>query len=322
MLQRLGMELPDWARPKHPHIRYELGQAARSSRRTKYLQAAGISLLVVLLFIGGYFIGTNFLQNVPGQSLTESAMAILFWPTLVLQIILQFAAMILTVNTVSEQKRRMAWDNLRATEGGAGVALRAKWASVYYRLRLLLGLVMVIRVVLVLGILYDLTGFQGRYIDLLINNITPEVSPIVGALLLAFLMTAALLLPLTAMGMQAAIGLFIAVNIQQRIYNVMAQVIIILVRLLIIAGLTYATTQFINNQITLGDGPAWILAGAYAAIGDWGLRFLHVGFYSEIWATIPYTIFFGIALLVFALGQSLVTEWILALTIRRAERIG
>ena len=66
--------------------------------------------------------------------------------------------MILTVNTVSEQKRRMAWDNLRATEGGAGVALRAKWASVYYRLRLLLGLVMVIRVGLVLGILYDLTG--------------------------------------------------------------------------------------------------------------------------------------------------------------------
>ncbi len=322
MLQRLGMELPDWARPKHPHIRYELEQVQRVSRRVKYAQALGISFVVVLLFVGGYFIGTNFLQNVPGQSLTESAMAILFWPTFVLQIILQFAAMTLTVNTVSEQKRRLTWDNLRATEGGAGVALRAKWASVYYRLRLLLGLVMVIRVGLVLGILYDLTAFQGRYIDLLINNITPEVSPIVGPLLLAFLMTAALLLPLTAVGMQAAIGLFIAVNIQQRIYNVMTQLIIIVARLLIIVGLTFATTQFINNQITLGDAPAWLLTGAYAAIGDWGLRFLHVGFYSEIWATIPYTIFFGIALLVFALGQSLVTEWILAFSIRRAERIG
>ena len=85
----------------------------------------------------------------------------------------------------------------------------------------------------------------------------------------------------------------------------MTQLIIIVLRLLIIAGLTYATTQFINNQLSLGDAPAWLLTGAYAAIGDWGLRFLHVGFYSEIWATIPYTIFFGIALLVFALGQSL-----------------
>jgi len=47
-------------------------------------------------------------------------MAVLFWPTFVLQIILQFAAMTLTVNTVSEQKRRMAWDNLRATEGRRG----------------------------------------------------------------------------------------------------------------------------------------------------------------------------------------------------------
>ena len=56
-----------------------------------------------------------------------------------------------------------------------------------------------------------------------------------------------------------------------------------------------------------------LLTGAYAAIGDWGLRFLHVEFYSEVWATIPYAIFFGIALLVFALGQSLVTEWILGI---------
>jgi hypothetical protein len=322
MLQRLGMELPEWARSKHPHVRYELGQVKRASRRMKYAQAIGISFVIVLLFVGGYFIGTNFLQNVPGQSLTESAMAIVFWPTFVLQIILQIAAMTLTVNMVSEQKRRLTWDNLRATEGGTGVALRAKWASVYYRLRLLLGLVMAIRIGLVLGILYDLTAFQGRYIDLLINNITPEVSPIVGALLLAFLMTAALLLPLTAIGMQAAIGLLIAVNFQQRVYNVMAQIIIVVIRLLIIAGLTLATTQFINNQLPLGDAPAWLLTGAYAAVGDWGLRFLHVGFYSEIWATIPYTIFFGIALLVFSLGQSLVTEWILAFTIRRAEQIG
>ncbi|MCA0458896.1 MAG: hypothetical protein LCI00_33415 [Chloroflexi bacterium] len=322
MLQRLGLQLPDWASSKHPHVRYELGQAEQITRRARYMRAIGFSVIIVLLFVGGYVVGTNFLQNVPGQSLTESMMAILFWPTFILQLILQFAAMILTANTVSEQKRRLTWDNLRATEGGIGVGLRAKWASIYYRLRLLLGLVMGIRIILVIGILYDLTGFQGRYIDLLINNITPEVSPIVGALLLAVLMTAALLLPLTSMGMQAAIGLLIAVNAQQRIYNVMLQIILIVLRLLIVVGLIFATTQFINNQLVLADAPAWLLAGGYAAFGDWGLRFLHVGFYSEIWATIPYTIFYGVALLVFALGQSLVTEWILALSIRQAERIG
>ena len=77
MLQRLGMELPDWARATHPHIRYELGARFNvTSRRVKYAQAIGISFVIVLLFVGGYFIGTNFLQNVPGQSLTESAMAI------------------------------------------------------------------------------------------------------------------------------------------------------------------------------------------------------------------------------------------------------
>lgn len=322
MLQRLGLQLPDWASPKHPHMRYELNQPSAASRRTRYIRAVGISFVIVLLFVGGYLLGTNFLQTVPGQSLTESMMAVLFWPTFGLQLLLSFAAMILTVNTISELKRRQAWDNLRATEGGTQIALRAKWASVYYRLRLLLGLVMAIRVILVIGILYDLTGFQGRYIDLLINNITPEISPVAGALLLAFLMTAALLLPLTALGFQAAIGLLIAVNVQQRVYNVMLQLIFMIVRFTIIVWLMISANQFINNQLTLGDAPAWFLMAGYAAIGDWGLRYLHVGFFSEIWATIPYTIFFGVVLLVFSLGQSLITEWILTFAVRRAERIG
>lgn len=323
MLQRFfSIQLPDWAQSKHPHVRYELGQSSQSVRRRNYMKAAGFSLIIVLLYFGGYLIGTNYLQSAPGQNLTESAIAILFWPTFALQLILQFAAMIMTINTVTEQRRRLAWDNLRATEGGAGLALRARWATIYYRLRVILGLVLFFRVALILGILYDLTGFQGRYIDLLVINITPEVSPIIGALLMAFLMTAALLLPLTSIGLDAAIGLFIAVNIQQRVYNVMTQVIFVGLRLGLALGLTIAATQFINGQLTLPDGSAWLLMGGYAALGDWGLKYLHTGFYSEVWATIPYAIFFGVALLVFSLLQSIITEAILAFTIRRAERIG
>lgn len=323
MLQRFfSIQLPDWAQSKHPHVRYELGQSSTTTRGRNYLRATLFSFVVVLLFVGGYVVGTNFLQSAPGQNVTESAMAVLFWPTFVIQLILQLAAMLMTVNTVTEQKRRLAWDNLRATEVGTGLTLRARWATIYYRLRIILGLVIVIRIALILGILYDLTGFQGRYIDLLVINITPEVSPIIGALLMAFLMTAALLIPFTSIGLDAAVGLFIAVNIQQRVYNSMTQIIFVLLRLGLAIGLTIGATQFINGQLTLGDGSAWLLMGGYAALGDWGLKFLHTGFYSEVWATIPYAVFFGVALLAFALLQSIVTEGILALTIRRAEQIG
>lgn len=322
MLQRFAIQLPEWARSDHPLVRFEMGLVQSTSRRTQYLRAAGFFALLIVLFWGGYAIATGFFQNAAGQSLTESAMAILFWPTLVLQLILQIAALTLTVNTVSEQKRRQAWDSLRATEDGAGLALRARWATVYYRLRVLIGLVLIIRIGFIVGILYDLTAFQGRYIDLLVNNVTPDVSPVVGALLLAFLMTAGLLLPLTSVGLHAAIGLLVSVTVQQRVYSVMTQIIVVIIRLGVVIALLIAATQFIRGNLTLPDGLAWLLMGGFSALGDWGLSFLHLGFYGEIWATVPFAIFLGIGLLLFSMVQSAITEWILAFAIRRAERTG
>jgi hypothetical protein len=52
------------------------------------------------------------------------------------------------------------------------------------------------------------------------------------------------------------------------------------------------------------------------------LSFLHLGFYSEIWATIPFAIFLGIGLLIFSMAESALTEWVLNLAVRRAERNG
>jgi hypothetical protein len=162
MLQRLAIQLPEWARSDHPLMRYELGRAARLPRRRQYLRIAGFVALILVLYWGGYVIATGFFQNAPGQNLTESLISIVFWPTLVIQAIMQVASLALTVNTVGEQKRRQTWDNLRATEGGVALAFRTRWATVYYRLRPLLGIVMAVRIILIVGILIDLTAFQGR----------------------------------------------------------------------------------------------------------------------------------------------------------------
>ena len=270
----------------------------------------------------GYLVATNFLQNPAGQNFTESLIAIVFWPTLALQIILQIAALTLTVNTVSEHKRRQTWDNLRATEGGAALAFRTQWASVFYRLRPLLAVVIGVRVILIVGILYDLTAFQGQYIDLLINGVVPEISPIVAALLLAFLMTASLLLPFISVGLDAAVGLFMSVTFQQRMYSVMTQIIVLIFRIGLTILLVAGATQFMRGNLQTNDGGAWALMGGFASLGDWGLSFLHLGFYSEVWATIPYAIFLGAALLIYTMGQSMLTEAILSVAIRQAERKG
>jgi hypothetical protein len=322
MLQRLTGQLPNWARTENPLLRYELGRVTRVPKTRQYVRAAGFIALILVLYWGGYLIATNFLQTDSGQNLTERLIAIVFWPTLVLQVLMQIVALSLTVNVVAEHKRRQTWDNLRATEGGAALAFRTHWAAVFYRLRPMLAVILLVRIILIFGILYDLTAFQGRYIDLLINGVIPDVSPIVAALLLAFLMTASLLLPFTTVGMDAALGLLISVSVQQRIYSVMTQMIIIILRVGLVIGLTYAATQFIRGQLALPDGAAWALMGVFSALGDWGLSFLHLGFYSEIWATIPYAIFMGIGLLLFTMAQSALAELVLALAIRRAERNG
>ncbi len=325
MIRRFTAQLPTWARSDHPVLRYELTRIPRRiSRRARYLRGLGVVIVALILILGGYLAATGLLQHPPGQNLTESAIAVVFWPTLAVQVLMRIGAITMTTNTVTEEIRRQTWDNLRATESGAALALRARWASVFYRLRPILTIVVLVRVVLIAGILYDLTAFQGRYLDLLINGVVPDTSPAVAALLLAFLMTSTLLLPVTGLGFDAAIGLLFSALIQQRTYSGLLQILLIILRAAVVVALTIGATQLINGELqaTAQDWAAWLLIAGFAALGDWGLAFLHLGFYGEIWATIPYGIFLGLALLVFAIIESGLTDWILALAIRQAERRG
>jgi hypothetical protein len=228
----------------------------------------------------------------------------------------------LTGNTIAEEVRRQTWDNMRATESGAELTVRTRWAAVFYKIRGLLAIVLVVRVGLIIGILVDLTAFQGRYLDLLINGIVPDVALPVAALLLAFVMTASLLLPLTAVGFDAAMGLLIATFLQQRTYAVLAQILYIVFRIVLVGGLVFGATQFVNGDLVATDLGSWALIGAFASLGDWGLAFLNLGFFGEIWATIPYGIFLGLALLIFSLIQAALTDLIIGFSVRVAERRG
>jgi hypothetical protein len=322
MIRRLSAQLPIWARTTHPVLRYELGKVRPPSQRARFGRALVVVLVALLLGGGGYLIATGLLTHPAGTSLTETVNAIVFWPLLVIQFIARIAALTLTSNAVSDEVRRQNWDNLRATSLGAELALRARWASVFYRLRGILGIILLLRVILIFGILYDLTAFQGRYLDLLINGILPEVPLVAGVLLLSLLMTASLLLPITGVGFDAALGLLLSTLIRQRTYSALVQLLFILVRFAIVAGLLLAVARFMNGEMQLPDSTAWLLVAGFAALGDWGLAFLNLGVYGEIWATVPYGILLGLALLVFAMLQAIVTDQILVFAVRRAERKG
>jgi hypothetical protein len=317
-------QLPAWARRDHPVLRQELGTTAvRVSWQRRYGRALGAVVGGGVLLLIGYLIATGLLQRSAGQTPVEVVNAVLFWPLLVIQLLLSVAGLTSTSNFVSDEMRRQNWDNLRATEHGAEMSMRARWVAVFYRLRGLLGVVLIARAILIGLMLWELTAFQGRYLDLLINGIVPDVPLVAAVLLVSFTMTAALLLPLTTVGFDAAVGLLVSALVQQRTYSTLIQAILIFARLVVTAGLLIGATLFLQGQfLQSSDVGAWILMVGYGVIGDWGLAFLHLGRSSEIWATIPYGIFLGLALLVFALAQAAVADRLLIFAVRQAQKKG
>jgi hypothetical protein len=325
MMRRLAVtaRLPAWMQPDHPVLRYSLGRnQSVTSARTRYLRALVVVLWLLGSLVAGYLVASNVLREDPFQQpLSQMLMGILFWPVFLLQVVLQVGVMLMTMATIGEEKRRQTWDSLRATWLGPALALRARWSvAVFYRLRGILGLLLLVRLVLIGGILFDLTAFRGEYLNYLVGGIVPDISPAAGVLLLALMITASLILPVTAAGFDAALGLLASTLVQQRIYMVLLQFVLVGLRLLVIGALLFGVTQFRVGALEASDMAVWLLLLAFAAIGDWGLSLLYLGYYgAEIWATVPYGVLIGPGLLLFVLAQAALTDAVLALAIYRAE---
>lgn len=316
-------QLPLWARRDHPALRYELGLQVRPPARVRYLRAFFQILAVGVLLVIGYLVATNLLQRAPGTTPAESIFNILYVPALALQVLLGLSALANAIALVPELVARSTWDNLRATQGGVELAMRARWVAILYRQRGLLILLIGIRVILIGLMLWELTAFQGRYLDLLINGITPEIALPVAVILLSFTMTAALLMPVTTTGLDASLGLLISSYVRGRTSSSLVLLAVTAIRIAIMSLLLIEGARFMNGDLTSAAAPgAWLLLGGGGALGDLGVGFLHLGRYSEMWATVPYGVFLGTGLLVFALVQSVVADRLLVFAARRAQARG
>jgi hypothetical protein len=322
MIQR---QLPAWARSDNPVLRHILGANGPIDRRTLYIRAAFAALVLGAMVAAGVLVATDFLQeDLFDRPTSLMLFEVIFWPVFVLQIALRLLAVALNIGVVGEEKRRQTWDHMRTTTGGAALAIRARWSAVvFYRLRPALILLTLARLILIAGILYDVTAFSGDYLRYLTGASDPHVADAVGIILLALTMTASLLLPLTGLGFDAALGLLISTFVQERIYTALAQITLAMVRVGAVVLLVLAVTQFRTDGTIEGssDLVMWLVIAGFAAIGDWGLSLLHLGFYGrDVWATVPYGIYIGAALMTFVLLQTVGTDLMLAWAVRRAER--
>lgn len=337
MIRRIIGPLPDWAERKNPMLSYYLKTRGNVPRRTRLLRALGVIMVIGALLAGGYAYATNLFVDPPGQNLTEGANEVLFFPLVFLQVFMGVVALGYTVGAVGEEQRRITWDNLRATPNGAGLTLRTRWVAVFYRLQVLLIVVTVLRVALVLGLLRDLTAFQGTYLNLLIGGAQPTLPAEVGgipfaeplaAFMLSLFLTAVMLLPFTMLAFDAAVGLWLSTRFHQRAYTLVLQFLLIILRVAAVGGLVWLTFQFVENNLNLTWDAApwlpleWLTLFAFSAFADLGVRFLHLGFAGEIWVLVPYSLFIGPALLVFMLVQAFFADLILKRAVTIAEKRG
>lgn len=320
MIKRIMGELPTWAKLEHPLLRYELSRQkpheTRSSRRWRVTSEV---LLFVLLVLGGLIYATVFFTQPAGDNLTRGFWRVLFFPTLILQVILSLSAIYLSVEAVNGERRRQTWDNLRVTEVGAEMTLRTRFAAIFYRLRIVLITILLIRIAMIMALLWELTSHRGGYLDLLTATIIPQMPLPVNIALLAGFLSAVLLLPVTQTGLEISLGLLMAAAIRNRTYAVIAQILYVVFRV----GTTYllllGITRFMMGELALPDPAAWGLFTGYAMFADQGLLLLQLRDAGEIWALIPFSIFTGILLLGYALVQAMLSDLLMALAVKRAE---
>lgn len=322
MLQRLTAQLPEWARPEHPAMRHTLGLRGRPSRRTYFLRL--LVALLLLGIVGALVIAT--LINTPtlsaAQPLSETVLEIVYWPTIVIQLALSALVIVYTSSVIGDEKRRQTWDTLRATRNGVGLALRARWsAAIFYRLSGFLILIFIVRLALVGLLLYDLTAFGGDYLAIISGPATPQLPLAVVVGLLALSITASFILPFTGISLDAALGLLLSTFFQQRVFLVLAQLLVILARILLSFALFMAMLYATDITTMPSTASALLSMVGFGAFGDWGLRYLNLAFYSDLWGMVQFSIFIGVALIVVAFLQLVLAELIALLAIRRGENV-
>jgi len=312
---------PEWARPGHPLLQYELTGFRQPGAWRGFL----IQLLVLSALLGGggaLYAAFN-IGSASAANLTGLIWRSLYYPALALQLLTMIIALVLGAAAVGAERSHKTWDNLRATEFGAGLALRARWAGILYRLRAPLILILAARFIFIAGMLYDLTAFGGYYPEMLGALATPSLPDgRLDLLLIALTATVALLLPPASIATAAAFGILLSVAIKERIYALVIQMLVISAPLLFAAAGALAITQTFQSGVSAASDWHFALFFAYAGFGDWGLLLAQLGSLGEIWGRLPFGWALSLALILLLLALGLAADGMMWLAARLSESRG
>ncbi|QPC81767.1 hypothetical protein G4Y79_19050 [Phototrophicus methaneseepsis] len=321
MLRWLVGPLPIWMQRTNPLLRvaYQRYRPNATLRGRLVRIIFSVVCLSMLVLVGYFFAALGSPRPLSTEHFVDALFRILYYPACGVQVVLWGIAFSLGVGTLNAERRHQTWDALRATEYGAEMTLRTRWVAIFYRVRHLIYILLVVRLLLIAGVLYQVMAFRGIYLDLLTANITPEVSLVWGVILLAILLTAALLLPLVMLGLAITLGLWVAVMLRQRAYASIVQIIMLGGYIGLNGALFYAFMQLNTGSSQMTQGAAFMVSLAYATFSDWGLSLMNLNHAAQMWLTIPYSVLMGIVLLGIVLLLAGLIDGVLRIAIHRAQ---
>jgi hypothetical protein len=316
-------QLPNWARPDDPLLRYSLRHEQRPRTTTRWLWRLSAALMLSAL-LAMSLLAYDLHSPLGMHERDGSALhTVSYFPLLIMQWAVLVIALLSASNAVPNERQRGTWEDLKITSHGAEKMIRAQWAAVFYQMRWVLILLIAMRLIFAGLMLTDLTDYQGYRLDLAISGITPEVSPEAAVILLAALLTAALVQLPVLIGLNAAIGLVLSAAFRRQGVTALVRLVAFLgmsggLLLCLSAGQSVLDSMYTYERMSM---PArWIgllLAGAF---GDQGLRFMDLQTFLQTWTDVDYGVLLGAALLAVAVIEVVLTNALLTLAVRLASR--
>ncbi len=338
MLRYFYTQLPDFAHPNHPIMRYALAAGRKASRRAQLIRLVIGILLALGMLVLGWQIATSF-GTVPLDTINplDKVFLVLYWPLVIAQVIMRLYALGSTSGVISSEVQHGTWDTLKITSDGALLTMKTRWAVVFYRLQLILGILLLARLFFVAVALINLTSFQGRYLDLLLSgtvpfgppNVSNDAAAIIGILIMSMMITASLLAPFTSVALDASVGMLLGTLSRGRLLGIIGQVVLLVTRILTTAwalqvGAAALSLGPQNSGLfpALGGTPLEMWLGAFFGIaeGDMGLTLLHLPHVQRLWADREYGVLVGIAFLGYTLLQAALANLFIKWAGRRATK--
>ncbi|HEX3050933.1 MAG TPA: hypothetical protein VHP83_09785 [Aggregatilineaceae bacterium] len=291
--------LPAWARPDPTMLGYLL-RRGQTLRGAIWQQGGRVFRLLVALGIAGCSAAV-YLDNSEAKRLGTYPTSVFSLMYAVL-IFLQFSTWVGAFVTTSEQfardLRHDDWELVWITMAGTRLLVRAHWAAVFWRGRLMILTIMLPRLVWAGLFLVDLTGVWGFHPGF--DTMEPAVPTGIGILLVLINLAAALIEPLVLIGLSAALGVYVSALIQHRWAALLARIIIFIIALFFfcrVSWIGFTAMDQIGPSVAapaMGRQQGLLLMTLF---GDHGLWMVDPRLAVQLWHQIDGSLWFGLPLL-------------------------